>query len=117
MIRTDKTNIINDRIDARIIERLLEHYSFTAEEFIEDDGSVTLWSVELDLGVNEKSKEEAIRKLAADILEFSGFYYEDFDFWYSGANTKQHLPYILKALVLNDVEKIGELIVCRPGEI
>jgi len=107
---------MNNAVDVRIIENLLEPYKFTAEEFIEDDGSVTLGSVELDLVENGKDKEEAIKKLAAGILEYSEFYYEDFDFWARG-DRKLHMPYVFKALMLNDAEKIGGLISCRPGEI
>ena len=109
---------LNDKTDIMInmLEKMLEPYSFTAEEFIEDNGSVTLSLNEIDLVENGKNKEEAINKMAAGILEYSEDYYNDFDFWYSATNRRTHLPYVLKALMLNDVEKIGGLIICRLGE-
>ena len=100
-----------------VIENILAQFEFTAEEFTEDNGSVTLSLNEIDLIENGKNKEEAINKMAAGILEYSQDYYNDFDFWYSAPNRRSHLPYVLKALLLNDVEKIGGLITCRLGEI
>ncbi|MCL2108611.1 MAG: hypothetical protein FWH20_04605 [Oscillospiraceae bacterium] len=101
-----------------IIEIMLEAYKFTADEYIEDDGSVTLSLVEMDLVDNGKTKEEAIHNLAKDILEYAADYYQlFFDDWSVSTNRRAHLPFVFKALILNDIEKIGELIQCRPGEI
>ena len=100
-----------------ILESILEPYKFTAEKLIEPDGSVTLGLEEIDLAVNGKDEEEAVRKMAEDILEYAEDYYSDFDNWYSAVNRKSHLPYVVKALMLNDVHKIGRLIVCHLGEI
>ena len=102
--------------DLKVIETMLEAYKFTADEYIEDDGSVTLSLVEIDLVDNGKTKEEAIHNLADYILNYAEDYYEEFNFWAKGERVL-HIPYILKALLLNDVKKIGELITCRPGEI
>ena len=99
-----------------IVENLLSAYTFTANKYIEDDGSVTLGLVEIDLAENGVDERDAIRKMAAAILDYSQDYYNEFDYWFR-ANRKPHLPYVIKALVLNDIEKIGELIQCRLGEI
>jgi hypothetical protein len=103
--------------DLSVIESMLESYKFTAEEFIEDDGSVTLSLVEIDLVVNGKDKHEAILNMAKDIIRYSEDYYEFFDEWYNAPNRRQHLPYVFKSLIINDVKKIGDLITCLPGRI
>ncbi|MCL2637603.1 MAG: hypothetical protein FWD48_04455 [Oscillospiraceae bacterium] len=100
-----------------VIENILETYEFNAVEYIEDDGSVTLSLDEIDLVDNGKTKQEALLNLAKYILTYAEHYYEDFEYWYSAPNCRLHLPYVIKALSLNDVEKIGRLIKCRPGEI
>jgi hypothetical protein len=106
------TNYINDEV----FGCLLSAYKFTANKYIEDDGSVTLGLIELDLAENGKDEQEAIKKIAQAILEYSEDYYNEFDIWSSAPNRKSHIPYVFKSLLLNDIEKIGGLITCRPGK-
>ena len=98
------------------VENILSAYSFHAGVFAEADGSVTISLDEIDLAENDIDERGALRKLAAAILEYSQDYYNDFAYWSRGSR-KSHLPYVLKALILNDVDKIGGLIKCRHGEI
>ena len=49
-------------------------------------------------------------------MEYSEEYYADYSYWSRG-NRKNHKPYIFKALITNDIKKIGEMIRCRHGEI
>jgi len=97
------------------VEELLSAYGFTADVFIEDDGSVTMSLVEMDIVENADTEFEALNKLACSILEYSEDYYNDFSYWARGER-KAHIPYVFKALILNDMEKIGDLIQCRHGE-
>ena len=99
-----------------LIENLLSAYHFSADEFIEEDGSVTLSLNEIDLVENGKNKNEALFNMAKSILDYSEDYYNEFSYWAAG-NRKGHIPYVFKALIINNVEKIGELITCRPGKI
>ena len=103
--------------DVSVIEDMLSAYEFSAVKYVEDDGSVTLGLAELDLAENGKNEQDAITKLAQAILEYAEDYYNEFSLWYSAPNRKAHLPYIIKALIINDVERIGGLITCRHGEI
>jgi len=103
--------------DVNVIENMLNAYNFTAIKYIEDDGTVTLGLNELDLAVNGENEQNAVNKLAQAILEYSEDYYNEFSLWYSAPNRKLHLPYVIKALIINDIDKIGELITCHPGEI
>jgi len=101
--------------DVGVIENMLSAYTFSAVKHIENDGSVTLGLNELDLAENGRTEEDVIRKMAEAILEYSEDYYDNFALWYSAPNRKEHLPYVVKALIINDVDKIQGLIVCRPG--
>lgn len=95
---------------------LLNAYHFTAKKFMEKDGSVTLSLNEIDLVENGASEEEARRNLAEAILEYSLDYYNDYEVYSRSPNRKGHIPYIFKALILDDPEKIGEMLQCQDGE-
>jgi len=99
-----------------VLEGLLALYTFNAEIFAEEDGSVTLSLFEIDLIENGKDEQEARLNLAKSILEYSEDYYKEFSFWSSAPNRKPHVPYVFKSLILNDIEKIGELIECHLGK-
>ena len=99
-----------------VLENILSIYSYNAETMIEDDGSITISLDEIDLVENAPDITTAITKLAHAILEYSEDYYKEFDYWSRG-DRKNHIPYVFKALILNDVNKIGRLIKCRRGKI
>ena len=102
--------------DFGVMENLLSAYSFNAEVFEEDDGSVTLSLDEIDLAENAVDIPSAIIKLANAVLEYSEDYYKEFAYWSRGSR-KSHIPYVFKALILNDIDRIGGLIKCRRGKI
>jgi hypothetical protein len=112
-IKRTRDYMILSNIDT--FESFLAAYSFHAKVFAEDDGSVTLSLDEIDLAENGVDEHEAKIKLAKAIHEYAEDYYDDFAYWSRG-NRKAHLPYVFRALILNDVEKIGGLIECRHGE-
>lgn len=99
------------------VKNLLLGYEFSAKKFIEDDGSVTLSLNEIALVENAPTEDEAIDVLSKSILEYAVDFYNDFNFWSSAPNKKSEIPYVFKALVLDDVTKIGECIRCQAGEI
>lgn len=99
------------------ISTLLSGYEFSAKEFVEDDGSVTLSLNEIDLVENAPTEKEAISILANSILEYAVDYYNEFQLWSSAPNKKSEIPYVFKALILDDTTKIGEYIKCQVGEI
>ena len=99
------------------ISTLLSGYEFSAKEFVEDDGSVTLSLNEIDLVENAPTEKEAISILANSILEYAVDYYNEFQLWSSAPNKKSEIPYVFKALILDDTTKIGECIKCQVGEI
>jgi len=75
-------------------------YQLNAELFEERDGSITLGMREIDLCVNAPSKEQAVRLLAADLLEYAQEYCQQIHLWHSAPNRKPHLPYVLRVLSL-----------------
>ena len=102
--------------DIDFIQLLLDTYHFTAEKMSEEDGSITLSLKEIDLVENSKTEAEAKQALAESILEYSEEFYQNFHYWSTAPNRKAHIPYVFKALILGNAEKIGELIICQSGK-
>ena len=102
--------------EPEMLEVLLSAYTFHAEAFYENDGSVVVSLDEIALVETGVDESDAVHKMAQAILEYSEDYRNDLSYWARG-NGKAHLPYVFKALLLNDAEKIMELIVCRRGKI
>lgn len=98
------------------MSEILEAYQFTAKKFIEEDGSVTLSLNEIDLVENGKDEQEARLNLANAILEYSMEYYNEYERYSHSPNRKKHIPYIFKALIIDNSEKIGEIIQCQDGK-
>lgn len=103
-------------MDIRLLEVLLAAYRYTAVKAIEVDGSVTLYLNELDLVENAETEPEAKLLLGSAILDYAEDFYQDFSVWSSAPNRKSHIPYVLKALIIDDPKKIGESIECPAGE-
>ena len=101
--------------DVKTIESILSAYNFTARVFQESNGSITLSLNELDLVENSSDLEGAIAKLASGILEYAEDFYNDFAYWAQGRRAA-HIPFVIKALIVNDATKIGGLIQCQHGE-
>ncbi len=98
------------------MSEILDGYHFTAEEFEEDDGSITLSLNEIDLVENAETEKEAVDLLAKSILEYANEYYENYEQYSHSPNRKSHIPYIFKALIMDDPAEIGESIVCQAGK-
>ena len=71
-------------LDFNIVETMLEPYKFTADRYVEEDGSITLCLNEIDLAENGKDDEDALKLLAAGILDFAEDFYKEFDLWARG---------------------------------
>lgn len=95
---------------------ILSTYNFTAEMYIEDDGSVTLSLNEIDLAENADTEQAARLALGKSILEYSADYYNDYALYSNSPNRKAHIPYIFKALIIGEAEKIGGSIECHVGK-
>ncbi len=96
--------------------QILEAYHFTAVKYMEEDGSVTLSLNEIDLVENGADEQEARMKLAKSILDYSLEYYNEYETYSHSPNRKPHIPYIFKALIIDDLETIGEMLQCQDGK-
>lgn len=98
------------------MSEILKAYRFTAKKFIEDDGSITLSLNEIDLIENGETEKAARTALGQAILEYSTEYYNQYALYSHSPNRKNHVPYVFKALIADDPDKIGESIECQNGE-
>lgn len=98
------------------ISELLEAYCFTATRYIETDGSVTLSLTEIDIVENGKDEQEARLNMGKAILEYALDYYNEYEMYSHSPNRKKHIPYIFKALITDNPEKIGDMLQCQDGK-
>ena len=98
------------------MSEILQAYQFTALKYIEDDGSVTLSLNEIDLVENSKDEQEARLKLGQSILDYSLDYYNEYELYSHSPNRRKHIPYIFKALIIDDPQKIGDMLQCQDGK-
>lgn len=98
------------------MKNILDIYQFTAQKWIEEDGTVTLSLNEIDLVENGEDEDAARFKLAQSILEYSVDYYNNYAVYSQSTNRKSHIPYIFKALIIDDAKQIGEILQCQDGK-
>jgi len=101
--------------DIGFINELLAAYVFHVRLFTEENGTVTASLDEIDIVENGETEFYAKKKLAESIVEYSEDYYNDFSYWSRG-DRKSHIPYVFKALLIKDADKIGGSFICRHGE-
>ncbi len=98
------------------MEEILKAYKFTAERFIEEDGSITLGLCEIDIIENGADEQEARLKLGNAILEYATDYYNEYELYSHAPNRKHHIPYIFKALIMDNPKQIGDEVECHAGD-
>ena len=98
------------------IAEILKPYTFTAKRFVEENGSVTLSLNEIDLIENGCDDFSARYALGESILDYAVEYYNDYAFYSRSPNRKGHVPYIFKALIMDNPQQIGESILCQDGK-
>lgn len=98
------------------ISELLEAYHFSAMKYIEHDGSITLSLNEIDLVENGKDEQEARLNMGKAILEYALDYYNEYEMYSHSPNRKKHIPYIFKALIIDNPEQIGDMLQCQDGK-
>lgn len=98
------------------VSEILEAYYFTATRYIEGDNSVTLSLNEIDLVENGKDEQEARLNMGKAILEYALDYYNEYEMYSCSPNRKKHIPYIFKALIIDNPEKIGDMLQCQDGK-
>ena len=91
---------------------LLKEYRFTASRCDESDGSVSLCLHEIDLVVNGTTIEIAKKNMSLAIIEYAEEYYENYSEYSHAPNRKDHLPYVMKALLFQNPDSLSEEISC-----
>ena len=102
--------------DVETMAEILNAYQFTAEKFVEDDQTITLSLNEIDLVENAATENEARMVLAETIMEYATEYYEHYAVYSKAPNRKAHIPYVFKALLTENIQTLGESILCRDGK-
>jgi hypothetical protein len=102
-------------ISMDMTKELVKDVFFTADKYVEDDGSVTLSLCDFDIVANSKDESSALDSLIKELREYALEFYEDMDFWGSDMNRKKQFKRILKVLLTDDVKKMKENIVCKAG--
>lgn len=113
-IKRTRDNAVLADID--FVNILLEQYTFDCTKYIEEDGTITLSADLLDIVENGNDEKEVKIKMAESILEYAEDFYAEYDLWSNASNRKSHIPYVFKALLLNDISRIGDFIRCRNGK-
>lgn len=98
------------------ISDILQIYQFTVLRYVEDDGSITLSLNEIDIVENGKNEQEVRLNMGKAILEYALDYYNEYEIYSRSPNRKKHIPYIFKALIIDNPEKIGDMLQCQDGK-
>lgn len=89
---------------------LLNDIHFKPVFLSEEDGSITATLDGFDLVINAADQAEAITKLAVELVEYAGEYYDKFQLYFNANNRKQHFPYILRVLLAENLDEVKALI-------
>ena len=100
-----------------MLEQLIGGVTLVANQFVEADGSVTLSLAELDITAHGGSLQSAKSELVNNLLEYAEEYYREFELYSRAPNRKNHLPFVMKALIAKSPAELEDSIVCRVGEI
>ena len=98
------------------ISDILQIYQFTVLKYVEDDGSITLSLNEIDLVENGKNEQEVRLNMGKAILEYALDFYNEYEMYSRSPNRKKHIPYIFKALIIDNPERIGDMLQCQDGK-
>jgi antitoxin YefM len=92
------------------LKPVLSEYQLTVKYYREDNGSITAALKEMDLVVNGHDKESVDQLLLEDLIDYAKEYFNEFELYYNAPSRKEHLPYVLKALLWKDsVFKGGDI--------
>ena len=106
----DRLIAVDIQTMSQILNGVKMHYNIFAEE----DSSYTASLEEIDIVVNGNGNE--IKKmLAKELFDYAIEYYDDFDLYSKAPNRKNHIAYILKILIANEIDEVEKML-CLAGE-
>ena len=91
-------------------ESLLESYRFKAILFPEEDGSITMTLEDFDLVVNAPDHDQALLKLAEELIDYSQDYFDQFALYFKTTNRKKHFPYVMKVALAEGIQEVAGFI-------
>ena len=89
---------------------LLADYRFHMNLFSEENGSITASLNELDLIINTTDRNNLKNLMAQEILDYAEDYFEQFSLYYNSTNRQKQFPYVLKAILADNLEEIAGFI-------
>jgi hypothetical protein len=89
---------------------LLESYRFKAISVPEDDGTVTISLEGFDLVVNAPDLDQAVWKIAEELIDYSQDYFDHFALYFKTTNRGKHFPYVMKVALAGGVQEVAGLI-------
>lgn len=107
----DRLIAVDIQTMSQILNGVKMHYNIFAEE----DGSYTASLEEIDIVVNGNDEEEIKKMLAKELFDYAIEYYDDFDLYSKAPNRKNHIAYILKILIANEIDEVEKML-CLAGE-
>lgn len=96
--------------DTATMADILKAYTFSAKSRIEDDGSITLLLNELYIIRNGFDEKDVRLSMGQAILKYAKEYYNDYALYSNSPRRRRHIPYVFKALIMDNEEAIGNSI-------
>lgn len=112
-VKRTRDMIMLDNLD--LMAELLKQYRFSASKYIEADQSVTLSLDQIDIVVNGAKEEKARELLGKAILDYAKDFNNEFSVWSKAPNRKAHIQDVIKALILDNEQMIGDMVICQIG--
>ncbi len=108
VIKRNRDHVLSISLEHTV--NLLADYRLHMNVFQEEDGSITVTLNELDLIINTMNKGEFKNLMAQEILDYAEDYFEQFNLYYNSPNRQKHFPYVLKAILANNLEEVAGFI-------
>ena len=89
---------------------------FQVTVYTEDDGSITLSMDDMDLVVNAPSKEESIKALCRDMVEYAEEYRKAFAVYSAAPNRAAHAP-LVKEILAATPQELRDALVFHPEQM
>jgi len=89
---------------------LLETHRFKAILIPEEDGSITITLEDFDLVVNAPDRNQALLKMAEELIDYAQDYLDQFALYFKAANRKKHFPYVMKVALAEGIQEVAGFI-------
>ena len=99
------------------LNAVLANIKFTCNIQHEEDKTIILTNNQIsDIIASGKTLDEAKSDMAAQLYDYALEYYTEFGLYSRTPNRKDHVPYVIKLLMTNDLTEIEGMLVCRNGK-